>query len=37
LVPGWLFSSFVLAASYTAELASYLTATRLESTVSLDN
>ncbi|CAB1097281.1 unnamed protein product [Ectocarpus sp. CCAP 1310/34] len=33
LTLGWLFTSFVLAASYTAELASFLTASKLETTV----
>eukprot|EP00752_Nemacystus_decipiens_P006992 g6271.t1 len=32
LTLGWLFTSFVLAASYTAELASFLTADKLETT-----
>eukprot|EP00903_Cladosiphon_okamuranus_P006970 g6784.t1 len=32
LTLGWLFTSFVLAASYTAELASFLTAVKLQTT-----
>lgn len=36
LTLGWLFASFVLAASYTAELASFLTAGKEEVTVSED-
>lgn len=35
LTLGWLFASFVLAASYTAELASFLTATKLATAVSV--